>query len=64
LLAFTTLPPHWPQPQPTFDLDAGPAIPTQDPVATDDFDQTPAFDPADPDPEPAPESDFDQTRGA
>lgn len=32
------------------------------PVPTDDFDQTPAFDPADP--EPTPELDFDQTRGA
>jgi hypothetical protein len=30
-------------------------------VPTDDFDQTPAFDPTDP--EPVPELDLDQTRG-
>jgi len=49
-------------PQPALDLDVDPVIPDHDPVPTDDFDQTPAFDPADP--EPAPELDFDQTRGA
>jgi hypothetical protein len=33
-----------------------------DPLPADDFDQTPAFDPAEP--EPLPELDLDQTRGA
>jgi len=33
-----------------------------DPGPTDDFDQTPDFDPADA--EPVPELDLDQTRGA
>jgi hypothetical protein len=51
-------------PQAAFDLDADSVrpIPTQDSVPADDFDQTPAFDPADP--EPVPELDLDQTRGA
>ena len=49
-------------PQPTFDLDAGPVRPVPDPVPTDDFDQTPTFNPADP--EPIPAFDLDQTRGA
>jgi hypothetical protein len=34
----------------------------QDPTPTDDFGQTPAFDPAEP--EPVPELDYDQTHGA
>jgi hypothetical protein len=33
-----------------------------EPLPADDFDQTPAFDPADPD--PVPEFDLDQTHGA
>jgi hypothetical protein len=33
-----------------------------DPLPTDDFDQTSAFEPTDP--EPIPELDLDQTRGA
>jgi hypothetical protein len=33
-----------------------------DPLPANDFDQTPAFDPAEP--EPVPDLDLDQTRGA
>ena len=44
-------------PQAALALDADPVVDV-DPVPTDDFDQTPAFDPADPEP------DLDQTRGA
>ncbi len=49
-------------PQPAFDLHADPVTPVQAPAPTDDFDQTPAFDPAEP--EPVPELDYDQTPGA
>jgi hypothetical protein len=56
-----------PRPSPTrgplqaaFDLDTDPVAPV-DPLPTDDFDQTPAFDPVDP--EPVPDLDLDQTRG-
>jgi hypothetical protein len=48
-------------PQAALGLHTDPVAPV-DPLPTDDFDQTPAFDPADP--EPVPELDLDQTRGA
>jgi hypothetical protein len=48
-------------PQAALGLHTDPVAPV-DPLPTDDFDQTPAFDPADP--EPVPELDPDQTRGA
>ena len=48
-------------PQAALALDAEPLAPA-DALPRDDFDQTPAFDPADP--EPLPELDLDQTRGA
>ena len=47
-------------PPPAFALDADSGAPVQA-LPADDFDQTPAFDPADP--EPVPELDLDQTRG-
>jgi hypothetical protein len=48
-------------PQAALELDTDHAAPV-DPLPADDFDQTPAFDPAEP--EPVPELDLDQTRGA
>jgi hypothetical protein len=47
-------------PQAAFDLGADPVVPV-DSLPTDDFDQTPAFDPTDP--EPVLELDLDHTRG-
>jgi hypothetical protein len=48
-------------PQVALELDTDHAAPV-DPLPADDFDQTPALDPAEP--EPVPELDLDQTRGA
>jgi hypothetical protein len=53
--------PRPPPPQAALELDTDPVAPV-DPLPADDFDQMPAFDPADP--EPVPELDLDQTRGA
>jgi hypothetical protein len=53
-------PPDLP-PQAALELEPDPVAPV-DPLPADDFDQRPAFDPAEP--VPVPELDLDQTRGA